>query len=153
MNNSEHNDHPRIAIVSSRFNNAIVQSLYAGAMRCLAQHSIDDKPTVVDVPGAFEIAVAVKALLVQNKYDAVITLGAVIRGETPHFEYISSACANSIAQLGIAYAIPVTFGILTVDNMHQAMDRAGDDESNKGFEAAAAALEMIEVLQQIKDES
>lgn len=140
-----------IAIVASRFNSFIVDRLYSGALRCLEQNGVEnDAITVVKVPGAFEIPVAVKTLLDKNQFDAVITLGAVIRGETPHFEYICSECTHGISQLAITSGIPVIFGVLTVDNADQAMDRAGDDESNKGYEAASAALEMISVTRQIK---
>lgn len=140
-----------IAIVASRFNSFIVDRLYSGALRCLEQNGVAiDSVTVVKVPGAFEIPVAVKTLLDKNEFDAVITLGAVIRGETPHFEYICNECTHGISQLSITSGIPVIFGVLTVDNADQAMDRASDDESNKGYEAASAALEMIDVTRQIK---
>lgn len=141
----------RIAIVTSRFNSFVVDKLYDGAMQTLQQHSIAAEDIVtVKVPGAFEIPVAVQALLDTKKYDAVITLGAVIRGETPHFDYICNECAHGIAQLSIDYGVPVIFGVLTVDNTEQALDRAGDEESNKGSESAAAALEMIGVLRQVQ---
>ena len=140
-----------IAIVASSFNSFIVDRLYSGALRCLEQNNVEkDAITVVKVPGAFEIPVAVKSLLDKNQFDAVITLGAVIRGETPHFDYICNECAHGISQLAITNGIPVIFGVLTVNNADQAMDRAGDDESNKGYEAASAALEMIGVIRQIK---
>ncbi|MEQ8288938.1 MAG: 6,7-dimethyl-8-ribityllumazine synthase [Gammaproteobacteria bacterium] len=141
----------RIAIVASRFNNFVVDKLYDGAMQTLQQHNIAAEDIVtVKVPGAFEIPVAVQALLDTKNYDAVITLGAVIRGETPHFDYICNECAHGIAQLAIDYGVPVIFGVLTVDNTEQALDRAGDEESNKGSESAAAALEMIGVLRQVQ---
>ena len=141
----------RIAIVTSRFNSFVVDKLYDGAMQTLQQHNITAEDIVtIKVPGAFEIPVTVKALLDTKKYDAVITLGAVIRGETPHFDYICNECAHGIAQLSIDYGVPVIFGVLTVDNTEQALDRAGDEESNKGSESAAAALEMIGVLRQVQ---
>ena len=141
----------KIAIVISRFNSFIVDRLYDGALKSLEANGIDnDAITVVKVPGAFEIPVAVKVLLDQNKFDAVITLGAIIRGETPHFEFISNECTHGISELAMSSGVPVIFGVLTVDNSEQAMDRAGDEESNKGYEAASAALEMISVLEQIK---
>lgn len=141
----------RIAIVASRFNSFVVDKLYDGAMQTLQQHNIAAKDIVtVKVPGAFEIPVAVQALLDTRKYDAVITLGAVIRGETPHFDYICNECAHGIAQLSIDYGVPVIFGVLTVDNTEQALNRAGGEESNKGSESAAAALEMIGVLRQVQ---
>lgn len=141
----------KIAIVASRFNSFVVDRLYDGAIRTLKQNDIqDDAITVVKVPGAFEIPVAVKALLDKNEFDAVITLGAVIRGETPHFDFISGECTRGIGQLAMDSGIPIIFGVLTVDNAEQALDRAGDEESNKGSEAAEAALEMIGVLKKIK---
>jgi len=102
------------------------------------------------VPGAFEIPVVVKTLLDKSVYDAIITLGAVIRGETPHFDYICDACSSGISRLALDYGVPVIFGVLTVDTTEQALDRSGEEESNKGSEAAEAALEMIGVLSQIK---
>lgn len=141
----------KIAIVASRFNSFIVDRLYDGAIKCLKVNNIsDDAITVVKVPGAFEIPVTVKALLDKNEVDAVITLGAIIRGETPHFDFISNECTHGISQLAMNSGVPVIFGVLTVDNKEQALDRAGDEESNKGYEAASAALEMIGVLKQIK---
>ena len=141
----------KIAIVVSRFNSYVVDRLYDGAIKCLKANDIaNDAITVVKVPGAFEIPVAVEALLDQDAYDAVITLGAIIRGETPHFDFISNECTHGISQLAINSGVPVIFGVLTVDNSEQAMDRAGDEESNKGYEAASAALEMISVIKQVK---
>ena len=141
----------RIGIVASRFNSFVVDKLYDGAMQTLQQHDIAIEDIVtVKVPGAFEIPMAVKALLDTEKYDAVITLGAVIRGETPHFDYICNECAHGIAQLSIDYGVPVIFGVLTVDNTEQALDRAGEEESNKGSESAAAPREMIGVLRQVQ---
>lgn len=141
----------KIAIVASRFNSFIVDRLYAGTIKTLKQNGVeDDAITVVKVPGAFEIPVAVQALLDKNEFNAVITLGAIIRGETPHFDFISNECTHGISQLAINSGVPVIFGVLTVDNAEQALDRAGDEESNKGSEAAAAALEMIGILEKIK---
>lgn len=141
----------KVAIVTSRFNSFVVDRLYEGAIKCLNSNDVTNESiTVVKVPGAFEIPVAVKNLLEQNKFDAVITLGAVIRGETPHFDYICNECSHGISTLAMNSGIPVIFGVLTVDNTEQAMDRAGDEESNKGYEAALAALEMISVIRQIK---
>jgi 6,7-dimethyl-8-ribityllumazine synthase len=141
----------KIAIVASRFNSFIVDRLYDGAIKSLNSNGVaNSSVTVVKVPGAFEIPVAVKNLLDKNEFDAVITLGAVIRGETPHFDYICNECSHGISKLAIDSGVPVIFGVLTVDNTEQAMDRAGDEESNKGYEAASAALEMIAVIKQIK---
>ena len=142
----------KVAIVASRFNNFVVDKLYDGAIKTLEQHGIKESDiTVVYVPGAFEIPVAVKKLISSDeKLDAIITLGAVIRGETPHFEYICDTCANGIASLALENSVPIIFGVLTVDNTEQALDRAGEQESNKGAESALAALEMIGVCRQIK---
>jgi 6,7-dimethyl-8-ribityllumazine synthase len=141
----------RVAIVASRFNSFIVDRLYDGATKSLEAHGVSkDAITVVKVPGAFEIPVAVEALLDKNEYDAIITLGAIIRGETPHFDFIANECTHGISQLAMNSGVPIIFGVLTVDNTEQAMDRAGDEESNKGYEAATAALEMISVLSQIR---
>lgn len=140
----------RIAIVMSRFNSFVVDRLYEGCLSTLTSAGIaEEMITVAKVPGAFEIPAAVKALLETKKYDAVITLGAVIRGETPHFDYICNECARGIAELSMKFTLPVIFGVLTVDNTEQALDRAGDEESNKGSESARAALEMIDVIKQI----
>ena len=140
-----------IAIVRSQFNGFVVDKLFDGAIRTLNQYGIDGESiTVVKVPGAFEIPVAVKALLDKGQFAAVITLGTIIRGETPHFEYIANECAHGISQLAINTGVPVIFGVLTVDNVDQALDRAGEEESNKGSEAALAALEMIGVIKKIK---
>jgi 6,7-dimethyl-8-ribityllumazine synthase len=141
----------KIAIVLSRFNSFVVDRLYSGAIKSLKENKInEDAITIVKVPGAFEIPVAVEAILDKNEFDAVITLGAVIRGETPHFDFIANECSHGISQLAINSGVPVIFGVLTVDNVDQAMDRAGEEESNKGYEAASAALEMIDVLRQIR---
>ncbi len=141
----------KIAIVISRFNSFVVDRLYDGAIKGLEVNGVNkDAVTVVKVPGAFEIPVAVKTCLDRNEYDAVITLGAIIRGETPHFDFIANECTHGISELAMNSGVPVIFGVLTVDNTDQAMDRAGDEESNKGFEAASAAMEMIGVLKQIK---
>ncbi len=140
-----------IAIVASRFNSFIVDRLYDGAIKTLTSNGVEnDSITVVKVPGAFEIPVTVQNLLDTNDFDAIITLGAIIRGETPHFDFISNECTRGIGQLAVESGVPVIFGVLTVDNSEQAMDRAGEEESNKGSEAALAALEMISVLEQIK---
>ena len=114
-----------IAIVASRFNSFIVDRLYDGAIKMLNSSGINNEAiTSVKVPGAFEIPVAVQALLDENEYDAIITLGAIIRGETPHFDFISNECTRGIGQLAIDSGVPVIFGVLTVDNSEQAMDRA-----------------------------
>src|SRR5262245_24136203 len=135
----------RFAIVASEYNSVIVDRLIAGARRALKDHKIVN---VIRVPGSFEIPLAAKRAALSKKYDAVVALGCVLRGETPHFEYISSAVSNGLEQVALETGIPIGFGLLTVDTVEQAMDRSGES-GNKGFEAAIAALEMINVLRQI----
>ena len=140
----------RIAIVASRYNSHIVERLLKGCIDVLKKSGITEGDiTVVRVPGAFEIPMAAGRLADTENYDAIIALGAVVRGETPHFEYISSGCANGLATIALQVEIPVIFGVLTVDNIDQAEDRSGDEESNKGSEAARTAIEMIDVLRKI----
>ncbi len=137
-----------IAIVASNFNRDIVDRLYSGAISTLEKNGInEEKVKVVRVPGAFEIPVTVKSLLDKKQYNAIITLGVIIRGETPHFEYISNACAHGISQLAINSGTPIIFGVLTVDNRTQAEKRSNIDpmEKNKGSEAAQAALDMVDL--------
>lgn len=140
----------RIAIVASRYNNYIVERLLNGCFDTLRKAGISNEQiTLVRVPGAFEIPIAAGKLADSKNYDAVIALGAVIRGETPHFEYICNECANGLATIALQVDIPVIFGVLTVDSIEQAEDRSGDAESNKGCEAAGTAIEMIDVLRKI----
>ena len=140
----------RVAIVASRYNSFVVDRLLQGCQDSLRSGGVKDEDiTLVRVPGAFEIPVAVKRLAESERYDAVIALGAIIRGETPHFDFIAAECSRGLAQIALQTDIPVVFGVLTVDNTQQALDRSGDEESNKGSEAAYTALEMINVLRQI----
>ena len=140
----------RIALVVSRYNSFIVDRLLKGCLNTLMNAGIKRANVrLIKVPGAFEIPVAVKSVADQSNVDAIITLGAVIRGETLHFEIIASECARGIGSIAIESGIPIIFGVLTVNTVDQAMDRSGDEESNKGSEAAQAALEMISVLGQI----
>lgn len=133
----------RIGIVLSRFNNAITDRLLEGAVDCLLRHGTDEeKIEVVRVPGAFEIPHAARRLAASSRYDAVICLGAVIRGGTPHFDYIASVVTRGIAHAGEGHDVPVIYGVLTTDTMDQAMERAGVKLGNKGWEAALGALEM-----------
>jgi len=143
-------DKAKITVVASRFNSFIVDRLLQACLNTLNKSGLQDKDiTVVHVPGAFEIPSTVQHVIKHTSCDAVITLGAVIRGETPHFDYICSECTRGIGEISVANDIPVIFGILTVDNTEQAMERAGDEESNKGAEAAQAAIEMINVFRAI----
>src|SRR6058998_2800895 len=134
----------RVAIVASEYNSVIVDRLIAGAKRALKDH----ENTVIRVPGAFELPLAAKRAALSKKYDAIVALGCVLRGETPHFEYISRAVSNGLQRVALEAGIPVGFGVLTVDTVEQAMERSGDS-GNKGFEAAMAAFQMIKVLGEI----
>lgn len=141
----------RIAIVISQYNNYIGDRLLNGCLAVLNNRGIESAAiTIVKVPGAFEIPVIARTLAERDVYDAIITLGTIIRGETPHFDYIAASCTNGIAEVAADYGVPVIFGVLTVDNAQQALDRAGSEESNKGAEAAQAAVEMISVMKKIK---
>ncbi|MCH8163575.1 MAG: 6,7-dimethyl-8-ribityllumazine synthase [Proteobacteria bacterium] len=140
-------DSATITIVASRFNNFVVESLLDACLATLKKSGLQDQDiTVVRVPGAFEIPSTVQHVIKHTTCDAVITLGAVIRGETPHFDYICSECIRGLGQISLENDTPVIFGVLTVDNTEQAMDRAGEEESNKGAESAQAAIEMINIF-------
>lgn len=137
-------------LVIGRFNGFVVDSLEAGAVDTLRRHGVaEDKITIVRVPGAFEIPVAVQKVARQLKPDAIIALGAVIRGGTPHFEYVAGECVKGISQVSLATGIPVAFGVLTLDTIEQAIERSGTKAGNKGAEAAASALEMVSVLRRV----
>lgn len=134
----------RIAIVSSRFNHFIVDRLVEGALDAVARHGGDlAKVTVVRVPGAWEIPVAVQRIAHGKKVDAIIALAAVIRGSTPHFDYVASEVSKGVANVSIATGVPISFGVLTTDSIEQAVERAGTKHGNKGWDAAVSALEMI----------
>jgi len=135
----------RFAIVASEYNSVIVDRLIAGARRALKDQ---EQVNLIRVPGSFEIPLAAKRAALSKKYDAVVALGCVLRGETPHFEYISRAVSNGLQHVALEAGIPVGFGVLTVDTVEQAMERSGDS-GNKGFEAAMAAFQMIKVLGEI----
>ena len=133
----------KFAIVVSRFNDFISSKLVEGAMDALKRHgAMEDNVTLVKVPGAFEIPIAAKKLTAVSGFDAIICLGAVIRGATPHFDYVASEVAKGIALVSLESNIPVTFGVLTTDNLEQAIERAGSKAGNKGWDAAMAAMEM-----------
>ncbi len=140
----------RYAIVVSRFNEFITSKLLGGAIDALCRHGVkEEEITVVWVPGAFEIPYAAGRIAKGNKHDAVICLGAVIRGATPHFEYISSEVTKGIAQVSISTGVPVIYGVITPDTLEQAIERAGSKAGNKGSEAAAAAIEMVNLFEKI----
>lgn len=133
----------RFAIVTGRFNEFISSKLLSGALDALHRHGVsDDDITAAWVPGAFEIPLVAKKLANSGKYDAVITLGAVIRGSTPHFDFVCSEVAKGVASITLQTEIPVIFGVLTVDSIEQAIERAGTKAGNKGWEAAVSAIEM-----------
>lgn len=137
----------RYVLVVGRWNSFVVESLVNGALDTLRRHGVgDDRITIVRAPGAFEIPLVCKKLAEQKKYDAIIALGAVIRGGTPHFEYVAGECTKGLAQVMMEYGIPVAFGVLTVDTIEQAIERAGTKAGNKGAEAATSALEMVSLL-------
>lgn len=138
-------------IVISRFNNFISERLLTGAIDCLVRHNVSENSIdVVWVPGAFEIPSVAKKLIETKKYNAIICLGAVVRGETPHFDYVASEVSKGIASLSLEGKIPVIFGVLTVDNLEQAIERSGGKVGNKGFDAAMAAIEMANLFNVIK---
>lgn len=133
----------RVAIVAARFNESVVEGLIEGAVGTLLRQGVNQRDIeLVRVPGAFEIPAAVSRVLATRRPDAVVALGAVIRGETPHFEYISSACSRGLAEVARESSVPVAFGVLTTDSVEQAVARSGRDGGNKGSEAAAAVIEM-----------
>ena len=143
--------HLRIGIVVSRFNEFITEQLANGALTTLERHGCaHENISFAKVPGAWELAVAAQALAV--KCDAVIAIGAVVRGDTPHFEYVAGGAADGLNQVSIASGVPVAFGVLTTDDMQQAMDRAGGMSGNKGAEAAEVAIEMANLLKSLRED-
>jgi 6,7-dimethyl-8-ribityllumazine synthase len=141
----------KFGIVVSRFNELVTSKLLDGALDCLKRHDADEKD--IDIffcPGSFEIPLVAKKIALTGKYDALICLGAVIRGETPHFDYIANEVSKGIAQVQLETGIPIAFGILTTDDVEQALNRAGIKSGNKGWDAALTAIEMANLLNQIK---
>lgn len=140
----------KISIVVSRFNSTITEKLLDGAVDCLSRHGVDkENISVYWVPGAFEIPSIAKKLVLQKNTNAVICLGCVIRGDTPHFDYIASEVSKGVAQVSMEANIPVVFGVLTTDTIEQAIERSGTKSGNKGFDAALTALEMVNLLKQL----
>jgi 6,7-dimethyl-8-ribityllumazine synthase len=140
----------RFAVVASRFNLEIVDGLLGGARAAFTEAGVDwDRVAVFRVPGAFEIPLVAKRVAESGKYDAVVAIGCLIRGETPHFEYISNQTSLGIGQVALETGIPVTFGVITVNSDEQAIARSGAGEGNKGYEAAMAAVEMVKLLREI----
>lgn len=140
----------RVAIVATRFNDFIVDRLIGGAVDYLKRHGADlDKITLIRVPGAFEMPIVAQKLAQSGQYDGIVALGAVIRGGTPHFDFVASEATKGLAQISLASGVPVGFGLLTTDNVEQAIERAGTKAGNKGVEAASALLETMRVLEQL----
>lgn len=141
----------RIALLVSRFNSFVVESLLEGAVDTLKRHGADERDLqIVRVPGAWEMPIAAQRLAVGKRFDAIIALGAVIRGGTPHFEYVAGECTKGLSSVSMQYDIPVTFGVLTVDTIEQAIERAGTKAGNKGAEAAMSTIEMINLLRSLE---
>ncbi len=140
----------RIALLVSRFNSFVVDSLVSGAIDTLRRHGAEDRDLhIVRVPGAYEMPIAAKRLAASQRYEVIIALGAVIRGGTPHFEYVAGECTKGLSQVSLQHDIPIAFGVLTVDSIEQAIERAGTKAGNKGAEAAMSAIEMVNLLREI----
>lgn len=141
----------RIALVCGRFNDLITERLLAGARDALVRHGVaDDAITVVWVPGSFEIPLAAQVAAETGRYDAVVCLGAVIRGATGHYDHVAGQCAAGIASAALSTGVPVLFGVLTTDSIEQAIERAGTKAGNKGYEAAVSAIDIVRVLEQLR---
>jgi len=140
----------KIAIVAARFNEAIVKNLVDGAVDCLKRHGVeDDSIDIIWTPGAFEIPVVLSNLAKKGKYNGIVATGCIIRGETPHFEYVASEVSIGIANISMQSGMPIAFGVITADTTEQAKDRAGVKSGNKGWDAAQSTIEMISLLEQI----
>ncbi|ADK85740.1 6,7-dimethyl-8-ribityllumazine synthase [Desulfarculus baarsii DSM 2075] len=143
-------DGMRMGVIVGRFNEFIGGKLVEGALDCLRRHGCaDDDVTIAWVPGAFEIPLAAQRMAASNKYDAVIALGAVIRGSTPHFDYVAAEVSKGVAHVALDSGVPVIFGVLTTDTIEQAIERAGTKAGNKGADAALAAIEMVDLLRRL----
>ncbi len=141
----------RFAIIVSRFNDFICSRLMEGAVDALTRHGCEEENMVIiRVPGAFEMPLAARKMARTGQYDAVICLGAVIRGATPHFDYVAAEVSKGIASVALESELPVTFGVLTTDNLEQAIERAGSKSGNKGYEAAMAAIEMVNLFKELQ---
>ena len=143
-------DQRRFAVVASRFNHEIVERLVDGALDALVRHGVAvDDVDVVWVPGAWELPIAARRLLASERYNAVVAVGAVIRGDTPHFDYVAGEASRGLATASIEFDTPIGFGLLTCDNNEQALARAGGEHGNKGWDAALAALEMADLFDRL----
>ncbi|MCL5266075.1 MAG: 6,7-dimethyl-8-ribityllumazine synthase [Chloroflexi bacterium] len=141
----------RFGIVLSRFNDFIGRKLFDGAMDALLRHGVSEKDVdLALVPGAFEIPLTAKKMAQTNKYAAVICLGAVIRGQTPHFDYVAAEVSKGIASVGLDTGVPILFGVITADNLEQAIERAGTKAGNKGYDSAVGAIEMANLMRAVE---
>jgi len=140
-----------IAVVAGRFNRFIVDQLVSGARDAMDRQGIEEsRQALVWVPGAFELPLLADQLAASGKYDAVIALGAVVRGGTPHFDFVAGECASGLTRVSLDHGVPVTFGVLTTDTVEQALERAGTGEGNKGFDVTMTAIEMVETMRAVK---
>jgi 6,7-dimethyl-8-ribityllumazine synthase len=140
----------RFAILAARFNDFVVEPLIRGALDALRRHGVADKQIdIVRVPGAFDIPIVARKLALAHRHEALIALGCVIRGQTPHFDYVAGECAGGIARIALESGVPIAFGVLTTDTAEQAVDRAGGKAGNKGADAALVALEMANLLRRL----
>ena len=140
----------RFAIIAARFNDFVVEPLIRGALDALRRHGVADKQVeIVRVPGAFDMPIIARKLALSQRYEAIIALGCVIRGQTPHFDYVAGECAGGIARVALESGVPIAFGVLTTDTAEQAVDRAGGKAGNKGADAALVALEMANLLRRL----
>jgi 6,7-dimethyl-8-ribityllumazine synthase len=141
----------RFAVLASRFNDFVVEALVKGAVDALRRHGASDKQIeVVRVPGAYDMPLVARKMAQSRRYDAIIAVGAVIRGQTAHFDYVAGECASGLARVSAETGVPVAFGVLTTETAEQAMDRAGGKAGNKGAEAAASAIELISLLRRVE---
>ncbi|GAC1373732.1 MAG: 6,7-dimethyl-8-ribityllumazine synthase [Aquirhabdus sp.] len=140
----------KYAVLVGRFNSFVVEALLEGALDTLKRHGVDEKNvTIIRAPGAWELPLVAKKLASSGKYDAIIALGAVIRGGTPHFDFVAGECAKGLGVVGLEYNLPVIFGVLTTDSIEQSIERAGTKAGNKGADAALTAIEMVNLLKAI----
>lgn len=141
----------RFALVAARFNDFVVEPLIRGALDALKRHGAAEKQIeIVRVPGAFDMPIVLRKLALSRRYDALIALGAVVRGQTPHFDYVAGECASGLARIALESGVPIAFGVLTTDTMEQAVDRAGGKAGNKGADAAMTAIEMANLLRRLE---
>jgi 6,7-dimethyl-8-ribityllumazine synthase len=141
----------RFGFIAARFNDFVVEPLIRGALDALKRHGASEKQIeIVRVPGAFDIPIVARKMALSHRYDALLTLGAVVRGQTPHFDYVAGECASGISRIALESGVPIAFGVLTTDTMEQAVDRAGGKAGNKGADAAMVAIEMANLLRRLE---